>query len=76
MIDKIPSITNKYISIRKIKIFEDKLNNYELKLGKEFYEKNRTYDEYYNDAFNIYFKKELELIRNDMREYIENNNLI
>jgi hypothetical protein len=69
---KIPSFTNKYISIRRIKIFEDKLNNYELKLGKEFYEKNRTYKEYYDDAFAIYFSKELELIRNDIKEYIDN----
>lgn len=70
--DKIPSFTNKHISIRRIKIFEDKLNNYELKLGKEFYEKKRTYKEYYDDAFAIYFSKELELIRSDIRDYIDN----
>lgn len=69
----VPKVTHKYITLQKIRVFEEKLNNYTLKLGQTFYEEytNKSYDEYYKAAYNIYFAKEIELIRKEMREIIE-----
>lgn len=69
------NIREKFIPSRRIRIFNEKLKNFDisLHLGAKFYEdySNCSYDEFYEAAFNKYFAKELELVRQAMRDDIE-----